>query len=237
MCVFLRTLLEKCGNSAGCVYVFWVFFFFSVLLQSISHPPSVCGNRDDYLSDSDFCFGILCLVCLGTVYYWLFSCFDVDKPTDRHSSLPLCLQLYDHVTALTDIVYVEENVVCCTSTYVCVCTCAAERWRWWEGGGGGGVSLHGTKVFPPSEQTPQQETRFEWHDHIRHQEVKVMESLWRPQSQDLVTLATRGQTVCKAVSSERSTEVWSIKRGCTAALSKSKSLWGKIKNRDEVTFG
>lgn len=28
MCVFLRTLLEKCGNSAGCVYVFWVFFFF-----------------------------------------------------------------------------------------------------------------------------------------------------------------------------------------------------------------
>lgn len=118
---------------------------------------------------------------------------------------------------------------------VCVYVCS------WEvkvvRGWGGGVSLHGTKVFPPSEQTPQQETRFEWHDHIRHQEVKVMESLWRPQSQDLVTLATRGQTVCKAVSSERSTEVWSIKRGCTAALSKSKSLWAKIKNRDEVTFG
>lgn len=44
--------------------------------------------------------------------------------------------------------------------------------------------------FPQFEQSPHQEALCEWHDHIRSQEAKMMETLWWQVSQEPVTTET-----------------------------------------------
>lgn len=148
MCFFAYVAREVWELSWVCVRVLFFLFFFSVLLQSISHPPSVCGNRQMIIYQTQTSVLVFCVLFVWELF--TTDCFPVLMLTNLQTDIPLSLFVSSFMTMspLWQISCMWRKTLCVAHQPTCVCVRVQPRGEGGERVGGGGVTAWDQSFSP-----------------------------------------------------------------------------------------